>query len=488
MTEFLVRMAQAHETYRLPELEALSKYINTEIEILDYKCSSPFCILKFKLPRDYTRSQVDSLARDFISRSILSYGIYELWGLGRTYDDLHASVKQKSCLKWPSYKNVSFKFSFDTFRGKRSTMEQRNLIESFSYLPLQGKIDMKHPDEEFVVFEEWDAVSPEIQTLMNSGPARAGIETPPRKPGQLFLGRKIGGGRRHLMEKHDLKKRPYISTTSMDAELALVTVTLALAGPGKLYLDPFVGTGGFMVAAAELGAVTLGSDIDGRSFRGKGNGVRKGVGANFHKYGLESRFGDCITSDLTNTPFRPDARWIDGIVCDPPYGIREGLKVLGRRLDGRSLPEEHGSAKRMADGSFEVNGVPSHILPDFVAPKRPYSFNRMLDDILEFAARSLVDGGRLAFWMPCANESEERFEIPQHPLLPLKHSCVQTFNKWSRRLLIYERRPGDLTEEELSSALRKLGVDRPGHSADDLNQFRRMYFRGFANGLEGHDV
>ena len=67
----------------------------------------------------------------------------------------------------------------------------------------------------------------------------------------------------------------------MDAELALVTVTLALAGPGKLFFDPFVGTGGFMVAAAELGAVTLGSDIDGRSYRGKGKGMEKGVLANY---------------------------------------------------------------------------------------------------------------------------------------------------------------------------------------------------------------
>ena len=113
----------------------------------------------------------------------------------------------------------------------------------------------------------------------------------------------------------------------MDAELALVTASLAKACPGTLFLDPFTGTGGFMVAAAELGAVVLGADIDGRSFRGKSKGLEKGVGANFRKYGLEGVFGDCVTADLTNSPFRlpgkpvkTSSRWLDGIICDPPSG------------------------------------------------------------------------------------------------------------------------------------------------------------------------
>ncbi len=95
-----------------------------------------------------------------------------------------------------------------------------------------------------------------------------------------------------------------------------------------------------MVAAAELGALVFGSDIDGRSFRGKGTGLDTGVGANLQRYGLTHHFGDCFTSDLTNTPFRTsatasvsgDGRWLDGIICDPPYGVREGLKVLGTKF------------------------------------------------------------------------------------------------------------------------------------------------------------
>ena len=71
-----------------------------------------------------------------------------------------------------------------------------------------------------------------------------------------------------------------------------------------------------------------------------------------------------------------------------------------------------------------IDGVPAHTLPGFIAPKRPYSFTRMLDDILDFAALTLIDGGRLAFWMPSANDNEQGEEIvtviPMHRHLELE--------------------------------------------------------------------
>jgi len=42
--------------------------------------------------------------------------------------------------------------------------------------------------------------------------------------------------------------------------------------------------------------------------------------------------------------------------------------------------------------------------PDYVPPRRPYSFAAMLSQILSFAAFTLVDNGRLCMWMPTANE------------------------------------------------------------------------------------
>lgn len=53
----------------------------------------------------------------------------------------------------------------------------------------------------------------------------------------------------------------------------------------------------------------------------------------------------------------------------------------------------------------------------------------MLEDLLEFAALMLVDGGRLSLWMPTANDEDVVLGIPAHPCLDLVSVCVQTFNK-----------------------------------------------------------
>jgi tRNA (guanine10-N2)-methyltransferase len=52
----------------------------------------------------------------------------------------------------------------------------------------------------------------------------------------------------------------------------------------------------------------------------------------------------------------------------------------------------------------------------------------MLDNILDFAATTLVDEGRLSFWMPSANDDEE-IANPSHPCLKEVAVCVQAFNK-----------------------------------------------------------
>jgi tRNA (guanine10-N2)-methyltransferase len=515
--EHLIRFAQAHESFRRPEIEALSTLAGggLDCEIVSYAEDSPFCVVRFGFDQSSNgrrrrrrqeqyanggRPDLDEVIRDFESRAILSRGIYEIWGVGRDYDELNADVRRRSHHLWDTYKNVSFKFSVDSYGSTRDMAQQRQIIDSFNYLGFRGKIRMKNPQVEFAVLEEWLPTQTSSPAGSVNGTATNDEIVPsgPTHLNRVFLCRKIGESRRWLREKHDLKKRPYISTTSMDAELALLTANMALAGPGKMFLDPFVGTGGFMVAAAELGAMTLGSDIDGRSFRGKGPGLDKGVGANFQKYGLSHRFGDCITSDLTNTPFRHAThggsqtkvvRWLDGIVSDPPYGVREGLKVLGTRKAAAVLSSTGDDIVPDAGPPpvHLIGGVPAYTLPGYVAPKKPYSFSRMLDDILAFASDTLVDGGRLAFWMPSANENEfgeeEVTVIPTHRHLQLKHECVQRFNKWSRRLLVYERLPGALDSHVDPDELQRVNGDSGdmetslARTADELNPFRKRYFQ-----------
>lgn len=66
---------------------------------------------------------------------------------------------------------------------------------------------------------------------------------------------------------------------------------------------------------------------------------------------------------------------------------------------------------------------------EYIPPKRPYSFEAMLNDILDFAALSLVDNGRVSFWMPTANDEDVKLGIPTHSWLEIVSCCVQVFTK-----------------------------------------------------------
>lgn len=104
----------------------------------------------------------------------------------------------------------------------------------------------------------------------------------------------------------------------------------------------------------------------------------------------------------------------------------------------------------------------------------------MLDDILSFAVDTLVDNGRLSFWMPTANDEELEIPVPTHPCLEIVVVCVQPFNKWSRRLITYRRLPDSEVSQpalEAYASRQKLTVN--GTSADELNPFRRGYFNKF---------
>ena len=347
-----------------------------------------------------------------ISRAILCKGIYELWGSGANYGEVHACVQRDTSEHWPKYRHTSFKFCFDSFQGSKSTAEQRNIVNSFSYLDFKGAIVMKGAAEKFTIFEEYEHKA--------------------RFPHAIFFGRLVGHGARSAITTYSLKKRHYLSTTSMDSELALIGANLALAATGKLVYDPFIGTGGLPLACAHFGAMAWGSDIDPRAVRGK-DGLS--VSTSFQQYNLASRSLGSFIGDLTHSPLRVSAHGLlDVIICDPPYGVREGLKVLGSRDDSDK-------EVRWIDGKpahlyvfveLDLVGTFAKILDrkdDYIPPKKPYSFDAMLVDIMDFAACMLIENGRLSFWMPTANDEDQELGVPTHPALELVSNCVQPFNK-----------------------------------------------------------
>ena len=246
----------------------------------------------------------------------------------------------------------------------------------------------------------------------------------------------------------------------MDAELSLVMANQALAAPGKIVYDPFVGTGSFLFTCAHFGSFTMGSDIDGRQIRGKG---KAGVHSNIEQYNLQGRVLDALVFDICHNPWRSQ-QWLDAIVTDPPYGVRAGAKKLGRH-DGKEL------ALRSYDG------IPMHTREDYYPPTKPYEMSEVLSDLLNFAAEHLLLGGRLVYWLPTIVDEYSNNDVPQHPCMALVSNSEQNFGLWSRRLITMEKikdwskadhaivEQSIVTEEEKEEIIKNGKEDpkRPGH-------------------------
>ncbi|CAG8666166.1 7388_t:CDS:10, partial [Cetraspora pellucida] len=332
-----------HEEFRLPELESLAKIEDVKLiyNKKEYKENCPFLVVNIETEEEAER---------LVKRAILIKNIYELWGMGETYDEVHAQVKA-SPERWSLYIHKSFKFTVSGFGSTCSSDYQIRMINSFSYLGFKGDINLKNPQVQFGVLEDYG--------LDSHAPI------PPQIPYTIYFGR--------------------------------------LASPGKLIYDPFVGTGSFLLTCAHFGAFTLGSDIDGRQIRGQAN---KSIKSNVDQYNLSDKVLDTLVFDIRHHPWRENL-WFDAIVTDPPYGVRAGAKTLGRK----------DPTKR----SRIVNGVPAHKRENYYPPTKPYEMSEVLIDLLEFAARYLVVGGRLVYWLPTIVDDE------------------QNFGQWSRRLITMEK-------------------------------------------------
>ncbi|CCG84082.1 protein of unknown function [Taphrina deformans PYCC 5710] len=440
MPRYLVYGANSHTDFRKEELESLALLNGLQVNLGSHDQSSPFFTVELN---------DDEEARRLVSRSVLTKGIYELLADGRDHGALHEDLKGHPRYPFPQYMHSSFKFVVEAFDTTRSNQQQRELIDAFAHLGWQGRIDMKDPQDTFAILEDWrgESVAKNDGVLLH-----------------VYFARFVAGTSRQLVGRFDLKKRGYLGTTSMESELSLVSANQVLAGPGRLIYDPFVGTGSFLVSSSAYGATTVGSDIDGRQIKGKG---RANISSNFEQYDLSHLLLDCLTFDVKHPPWHTNFR-VDGILADPPYGVRAGAKTLGRSPGTRHFGRR--------EAGVMPDGRKVHERENYIPPKRPYELSDLADDLLDYAAGLLVDHGRLVFWLPTVNEDYSPVDLPQRSDLRLLANSTQNFGRWSRRLLTYTKVPLDQVE----GPPRRLDrLRQPGHV-----DFRYKYYSRFGNGKE----
>ncbi|KAG6896803.1 hypothetical protein C0992_005953 [Termitomyces sp. T32_za158] len=398
-------------------------------------------------------------------RCILVKFVYEFYGQGSTYDELHTSTRKNEA-KWASYiPEASFRFIVTAHNHKIPQFRQRTVVESFAYMNLLGRIEMKNPQVVFGCFEEY---------TNRNGIVRGRHEGDGHFR-QAYFGRLLEeGSARHLVGKFDVKKRVYYGNTSMEAEISLLMANQTLAAPGKLIYDPFMGTGSMAYTTSHFGALVFGSDIDGRQMRGKG--TTPGVMRAARQYGTESRILDLCTFDMTRNPWRCGSLF-DAIVTDPPYGVRAGAKRLGRKkeMSGDKL-------KQM----LEYRNLPRTDDQPYFPPTKPYELSHLAVDLVLFARHLLKPGGRLVFFLPTVTDEYEEVDIQTMLCegMEVIANSLQDFGSWGRRLITirktmerdYER--PSFEHQESPTVITHI----PAHK-----DFREKYFQGFKKEGETDD-
>lgn len=411
-----------------------------------------------------------------LKRAILILQVDELLAQGDSFEELVQAAQAISHHWYKPYEQLAFRFDVDDYMAKVSGPQQVTLINRFSFMPLKGPVSMANPGVRFCI--HLDA------TDVSIGSTRA------------YLGRVIGEGERGaLIGRFNLKRRPYLGTTSMDAELSLVMANVAAIRTGSLVYDPFVGTGSLLCTAAAFGGLVLGSDIDGRQMRGTvgvdnrkenaySTGVAEGMGGgrghagknmamgeeteigdtgadpssnspeqsnrslvgNLRTYGLEGHLLDALVFDIRQHPWRADASssrsmQFDTILTDPPYGVRAGAKKIGTRSP---YPISASAGLTAEERALRY--------PKTIA----YEMEELAEDLHKFAAHFLRPGGHLVYWYPAefiveeAGAGEEvkkrsRVEAEVRAMLPtvdglkllsLSRQPCRLFDRW---LLVYER-------------------------------------------------
>ncbi|KAH0518422.1 tRNA (guanine(10)-N2)-methyltransferase-like protein [Microtus ochrogaster] len=198
-------------------------------------------------------------------------------------------------------------------------------LPALEFLPFEGKVNLKKPQHVFSVLEDYGLDPNRI----------------PETPHNIYFGRWIADGQRELIESYSVKKRHFIGNTSMDAGLSFIMANHAKVKENDVVFDPFVGTGGLLIASAHFGAYVCGTDIDYNTFHGLGKASRKNqkwrgpdenIRANLRQYGLEKFYLDVLVSDASKPSWRKGT-YFDAIITDPPYGIRESTRRSGSQKE-----------------------------------------------------------------------------------------------------------------------------------------------------------
>ncbi|EMP39087.1 tRNA guanosine-2'-O-methyltransferase TRM11 like protein, partial [Chelonia mydas] len=262
-----------------------------------------------------------------------SRSIFELWGQGKSAEELFTSLKNYPMEKMVPYlqSNSTYKIHIHAFNKTLIQEEKIKRIDALEFLPFEGKVNLKNPEHIFWILEDYGMDPNNI----------------PEEPLDLYFGRWIADGQRELIESYSVKKRHFIGNTSMDACLSFIMANHGRVKANDVVFDPFVGTGGLLISSARFGAYVCGTDIDYNTVHGLGKASRKNqkwrgpdenIRANLRQYGLEKYYLDALVSDASKPIWRKGMLF-DAIITDHTHVTVHRLTAFWLLISSRYTEE-----------------------------------------------------------------------------------------------------------------------------------------------------
>eukprot|EP00088_Acartia_fossae_P037348 TRINITY_DN3852_c0_g1_i4.p1 TRINITY_DN3852_c0_g1~~TRINITY_DN3852_c0_g1_i4.p1 ORF type:complete len:300 (-),score=43.96 TRINITY_DN3852_c0_g1_i4:937-1806(-) len=274
--DYLFRCAHTHLDFKIPEFLSIIEVTGVKCTWVQQERDLPWVILKLDSVED---------ARKILSRSVSTKHCVQLWADATSYEEFHEKLKAFPFDEHKEFlaENTTFKVNVEAFMKKFEKKKKVEIIESMDYIPFKGPVDLKSPQIEFSYLEFYGTEN------------NHNLE----KPYNIFFGLNIGEGQRQLITKQSIKKRKFIGNTTMDPELAFFMANLGKVDHTSLVLDPFVGTGSLLLAAAEFKGHVFGGDIDFLQLHARTRSSRAGekkrktdesMISNFEQYDLTSQY------------------------------------------------------------------------------------------------------------------------------------------------------------------------------------------------------
>ncbi len=137
--------------------------------------------------------------------------------------------------------------------------------------------------------------------------------------GVIIVGVMLAKTDTHVFSERSPAKKPFFRPGALSVQLSRVFVNLSRPKKNLLYLDPFCGTGGFLVEAGLMGFPGLGFDLN--------KVMVEGARVNLDHYGLWNI--EVLRADATRMPLHSSS--VGAIGTDPPYG--RSTSTMGYKLN-----------------------------------------------------------------------------------------------------------------------------------------------------------